>query len=75
METFGEDPYLLALSGVAYTSGLQQESANPKYLKVRSAAMPIPASFLLHVHVHVLKYSTRVSCWRKLQGFVFQAVI
>ena len=36
-ETYGEDPYLLSMLGVAYTRGLQ-EGKDPKYLKVAACA-------------------------------------
>ena len=36
-ETYGEDPYLLSMLGVAYTRGLQ-EGDDPKYLKVAACA-------------------------------------
>ena len=37
LETFGEDPYLISLLGLAYTRGLQ-EGSDPKYVKVAACA-------------------------------------
>ncbi|XP_065179403.1 uncharacterized protein LOC135809887 [Sycon ciliatum] len=44
METFGEDPYLVAQVGLYYTLGLQQEAANPHYLKV----VACPKHYVVH---------------------------
>lgn len=37
LETFGEDPYLISLLGLAYTRGLQ-EGSDPNYVKVAACA-------------------------------------
>ena len=80
-ETYGEDPYLLSMLGVAYTRGLQ-EGKDPKYLKVAACAKhyvvhsgpeELRLSFVANVSLYDL-YSTYLPAFKSqvLAGKVAQ---
>ena len=82
-ETYGEDPYLLSMLGVAYTRGLQ-EGEDTNYLKVAACAKhyvvhsgpeEIRASFVANVSVYDL-YSTYLPAFKSqvLAGKVAQVM-